>query len=175
MSCLRGPAISWRISLHHSRVSLSHNWMISSSPILKLDCPALLWANYEFYEKHHFLFPFSHNLIIKQSCAVMAPSQYESLLTSQTRLVLYDVRPKSCNQIGYRLHAPPNRFTSCVVFSKQFSVEFSPQESFPPQHLSSTPMGRILMNRPTIRWTPPFTISFKSIGKPFWLQVVPSK
>ena len=49
-----------------------------------------LWILWESY--------FSHNLIIKQYCAVMAPSQNESLSTSQTTTVLYHVRPKCTTQ-----------------------------------------------------------------------------
>ena len=55
MSCLR-CGISWRISLHHSLSSpfvASIGRFPARTCLLKSDCPALLWANNEFYERVH--------------------------------------------------------------------------------------------------------------------------
>ena len=60
--------------------------------LLKLDWPALLWANNEFYKRLKIPSFLSLNNIVKQSFVVMAQPQNESPSTSQTRLVWCHVR-----------------------------------------------------------------------------------
>ena len=64
-----------------------------ASPILELDCPTLLWTNYEFMRSIIFL----SSLTLSYRWTTLHDDGTISKLTFQTRLVVFHVRPRSWN------------------------------------------------------------------------------
>ena len=151
MSCLRDPAISWRISLDHSRGPLSHQLEDFQPPHTQIRLPNPFVSQLWIYEKHNFSF-LSHTILSLNNLARW----------------WHHLKINFSNQTG----GIPCKAQILIFPQKSSQLIFHPRRTSHPgsSHLLRWTDGSLWISRH--QGEPQLS---SSVREPFWLQVVPSK